>query len=173
MRERDYSIQRERDAGKRMRRYMEKRNQTMTGSDLSKAQANALLGRKPRARLTPMQAHETICNAVIPTQVVDPHLRSKGMGERTRAIRKLLKDLGIKGVSVRMATGSMCFWTYVDVPRFDVDPSNPEQWRLSHDVEHESQKKVERCVLAAFPDLDNRSDGMTDYFDFVVCYGTR
>jgi len=151
----------------------------MTGSDLSKTQANQLLGIKPRksSKPTPEQAFASIEAAGLPA-VVNPTLRHEGMGARTRAIRALLKTQGIKGVSVRQSTGSMCFWTYVDIPR----PPLGER-TLSTDVgyigdrgaylarERSVREKLQAIILAAFPDLDDRSDAYTDYSDFVFMVG--
>jgi hypothetical protein len=154
MRERDYTIQRERDAGKRMRRYMEKAMKTPE----QKAQ----------------EAIESVHAAAMPG-IINPKLRHDGMAARTLAIRNMLKLQGVKGVSVRKATGSMCFWTYVDLPRVPHTHYAGQSWDICATCQRDqrAKEKVEQMILSAFPDLDDRSDGMTDHSDFVFMVGNK
>lgn len=118
------------------------------------------------------KAVRTIEAAQVPEAVVNPEARRLRQKERSKAIRDLLKSLGIKGVSVTSATGSMCYWTNV---RIDGVP-HPRVKNWGEHRTHEcpvcqrnraAEDKMHRIILAAFPDLGDRSDSMTDHFDFV------
>ncbi len=139
---------------------------------------------------TPEQVYASIEAATVPFGPVfftPGTLRPMGQAARTDAIRKLMKYVRVKGVSVRKATGSMCYWTNVDLPYGWPCgcPGDCDKWqpcpRQSNAGEHQlgvwrdrarkARDKVKAIILAAYPDLDDRSDSMTDHFDFVFTVG--
>lgn len=114
----------------------------------------------------------TIEAATVPAAPLNPKARSAGQKERTVMIRKALKDCGVRGVSVTMATGSMCYWTHVraeGVPHAEGTDWNEHERRecLVCERNQAADKKLHAIIMAAFPDLGDRSDSMTDHFDFV------
>lgn len=98
------------------------------------------------------------------------NIRCLPQAQRSAKIRKMLRAAGIKGVSVTSATGSMCDWTHV---RFDeLAHATGTHWdhnRLECStcgVNQQAVRTLEALILAAFPDMGDRSDAMTDHFDF-------
>lgn len=98
--------------------------------------------------------------------------------------RKLFKALGVKGLSITTPNYSMASSVYVSVPRIERAPEDhqfdgtdyqnesyadmPEgvvakQKHLAH---WKACEKVSEILSRAFPKHDDRSDSMTDYFDF-------
>ena len=103
------------------------------------------------------------------------HLPQK---ERTALIRKALKVAGIKGASVTSATGSMCFWTNVRISLGAEHPAHDWRTHISSQCEfcagrRAMERRVEAVILAAYPDLADRSDAMTDHFDFLFTVEVR
>lgn len=102
------------------------------------------------------------------------HLPQK---ERTALIRRTLKAAGIKA-SVTSATGSMCYWTNV---RIDLGVAHPAyDWRthIVHECSHCAERlalrrQVEALILAAHPDLDDRSHPQTDYSNYIFSVEVR
>lgn len=90
-------------------------------------------------------------------------------------IRKLFKRLGIVGVSVTVPRYSMAQSVDLSLPKSpdEIHPGHEHDWR-----EHEfatcpacqrsqrAQQHLEEVILSYFPDLNDRSDSMTDYFDY-------
>ena len=89
--------------------------------------------------------------------------------EPAKRARALFRQHGIKGLSVTTPNYSMAHSIDVNVP--DI-PHEPER----HDCEQcpdclayrKATIQVGALILAAFPDLADRSDSQSDYFDF--CY---
>lgn len=89
--------------------------------------------------------------------------------------RKLLRSLKLAGISVTAPNYSMCMHCEVRLPKRDDYPtlSNDEHGFPKVDfandpVAAENQKartKVQQILALAFPNHDDRSDSMTDYFD--------
>jgi hypothetical protein len=91
----------------------------------------------------------------LPAGTVPANIRSLTQTQRSAAIRSLLRAAGIKDARVKNATGSMCYWTKVYVaPGTEV-------------------RAIESLIVAAFPDLADRSDLMTDHYDFMFTVGVR
>jgi hypothetical protein len=118
-----------------------------------------------------MTTIELIEAAAIPTTPVNPNLRSLPQKERSAAIWKLLRvtlKLG-RGVSVTSDRGSMCFGTSVTFEGVRCDEG--EECLRRHDPCPASarniaaDRKLEQIILAAFPDMDDRSDSQSDHFD--------
>jgi hypothetical protein len=84
---------------------------------------------------------------VLPAGFAPANIRSLRQTERSARIRSLLRAAGIRA-RVKSATGSMCFWSKVYVPADQV-------------------RAVYALIEAAFPDMADRSDLMTDHFDFM------
>ena len=110
--------------------------------------------------------------ATVPASPVSTTARSAGQKERTAMIRQALKASGVRGVSVTMATGSMCYWTHVraeGVPHAQGTDWNAHEARQCPVClrNQAADKKLTALILAAFPDLGDRSDLQSDHFDFV------
>jgi hypothetical protein len=109
--------------------------------------------------------------ATPPPPVVDPAARRLPRKERSALIRALFRRLGIKGVSVTTPSYSMAQ---------SVDIAIPDAVEHDHDNGHErttcphcmerfaAERHIERIILAAFPDLADRSDSMSDHFDYCL-----
>ena len=103
----------------------------------------------------------------------DGNLRHKPRKEWAGAVRGLLKEFGVEGVSVTTPSYSMASSVYISIPSIEHDHM-PDQW--ARDCEHcqlkqAAETKLEAILLAAFPDMDDRSDTQTDYFDY--CFSIR
>ncbi len=95
-------------------------------------------------------------------------------------IRCLLKSLHIKGVSVTTPNYSMASSVDIRLPNYpneDADSHmalHEQLWRAGKNGTEcpdcarrwQAKEKVKSIILAAFPDLDDRSDTQSDYFDF-------
>jgi len=86
----------------------------------------------------------------------DRHIPRKLQATRARA---LFKQLGLKGISVTVPRYSMASSVYVQLPR--ENETWPERIAAMH--------KLGQILDRAFPSHDDRSDVMTDYFDFCWC----
>lgn len=97
-------------------------------------------------------------------------------------VRKLLRDLGLSGISVTTPNYSMASTILVRIPPREVE-DEAEHERLHDRIFREgrpsldcpdcaerwqARQKVRAIILAAFPDLDDRSDPQVDYFDYCV-----
>lgn len=82
--------------------------------------------------------------------------RDRGIPLKTQAsmARELCKKLGIKGVGARMAIGANCFYVIIRYPKSE---------QLSENQYIHTQ--LEEILSRAFPNHDDRSDVMTDYFN--------
>ncbi len=117
----------------------------------------------------------SIASATIPT--APEKIRDLHQKERTAKIRSMLRGMGIKvgavgkGVSVVSATGSMCYWTNVRFKglRHAAGTSCGYTRMECHTCRANlaAVRTVEKLILTAFPDLDDRSDSQTDHFNFV------
>lgn len=102
-----------------------------------------------------------------PSKASARHLSQK---ERTALVRRFLRERGVAGpggVSVAAARGSMCSWTNVSVPATDCSHADYEEVQACPECRkrREAVGHLGKMLAAAFPDLDDRSDSMTDYFD--------
>ena len=104
-------------------------------------------------------------------------------------VRGLLKSLGIKGMSVTAPSYSMAQTIHISFPRCGRNEHEPVHFRLEAEerakggpyrgmalvcpfcrVEREARDRLETLILAAFPDLDDRSDLQSDYFDYILSF---
>ncbi len=118
----------------------------------------------------------SIMSAALPASFISQPIRHLDQKERTTCIRSLLRSCGVlmgargKGVSVKAATGSMCYWTkvrYENVSHADGTGHHNQFECATCTANRAASAKVSALILEAFPDLDNRSDSMTDHSDFV------
>jgi len=93
----------------------------------------------------------------LPTMCRD---RNIGMKEQAKLARSLFKRLGLKGIRVRMATGANCFWVHIIPPHAD-----------DCDVQVAIREHLKEILARSFPCHDDRSDYMSDYFDY--CWSIR
>jgi hypothetical protein len=87
-------------------------------------------------------------------------------------VRSLLRSMGLKGISVTAPNYSMAQAIDIKTPRNEPEPivKDEDGWDAHHPdyraACNAASAKIEAIILAAFPDLDNRSDSMTDYYDY-------
>lgn len=114
----------------------------------------------------------------IPVMTTDRHINRK---EQAVMARELFKQLGLKGISVRTPNYSMASTVDVTIPRephpgwvgfeewehrsySDMPDDVPARaWSKRH---YNAEKALEAILLRAFPQHDNRSDSVTDYYDY-------
>jgi hypothetical protein len=101
-------------------------------------------------------------------------VRGFTQNERSRTIRQFLKDhIGpnyYPGISVTNARGSMCFQTDVRLPETPCAHIDMEERRACNacQTRQHAVEAVRALIAARFPDLDDRSDSRSDYFDQPV-----
>jgi hypothetical protein len=127
---------------------------------------------------------EKIIKAPLPTTT--RNIRDLDRKEQAKIVRQLFKSLGFTGVSVTTPTYSMASSINISLPR--------QPWEGEHEPEHNrlqaieyskpsyngmvqvcpwckeswlADKQIRAIILAAFPDMDNRSDTQSDYSDFA------
>jgi len=115
------------------------------------------------------------------------NIRDRARKEWSKEVRKLLKSIGLGFVSVTTPSYSMA--SSIDI-RFHQDEGFREG--SAHEAQHvqidrsergsniwhgygyycpycqqqwQAHQRLEKIILAAFPDLDDRSDSQSDYFD--------
>ena len=112
------------------------------------------------------------------------NIRHQSRKEWAIAVRRLLKELNIKGVSVTTLVYSMAQTIDITLPTIENANSIEHQkvhddlWRagkLGFDCpsckeRQDAKNRLEDIILTAFPDLDNRSDSRTDYFDYCLSF---
>ena len=119
-----------------------------------------------------------ILDKIISTPLPKPrgNIRRERTVNQSSVIRKLIKDLKLNDISVT----SRHFRVRISLPQA-VDYNDPEHnathdqlWREgrhSNDCplcakRWQAREAMEKIILAAFPDMDDRSDIQSDYFDF-------
>jgi len=108
--------------------------------------------------------------ARIPTAPLAQNARRADQKERTRLIRQALKDAGVRGASVTMARGSMCYWSDIRVEGIAHTeyPEDHVPFRCPVCQRNQAaEKKLNAIIMAALPGMDDRSDSQSDHFDFV------
>jgi hypothetical protein len=135
------------------------------GAALPKAHAEWL---RFKSRLDELIPNALNYQDTIPVMTRDRHIPQKVQARFTRGF---FQELKLPGVSVKMATGSMCFWVNVDIPgRHDFAYLRT----LCDDAGHagpgyvenkDAEEKVKFILARAFPNHDDRSDSLTDHFD--------
>lgn len=132
------------------------------------------------ARLNDLVLNETLAAIEeAPTPLVrDSKMRCKSRKEWAVAVRALFKDLGIPHVSVTAPVYSMAQSIRISIPStshayhrgYEPNRYDPNSYRNCPRCSrrHAAENRLERLILAAYPDLNNRSDSMTDYFDYCL-----
>lgn len=126
--------------------------------------------------MTPEQVYDSILATPLPN-LIDNKARRWYRKERAAKVRELFKSLGIKGVSVTAPSYSMAQAIHIRVPylgehdHISAYNDYPTRQRCPHckkrtDAEHH----LEKIILAAYPDLEDRNDVMTDYFDYCLSF---
>ena len=104
--------------------------------------------------------------------VVNPSLRKKRRKAWASEIRRLLKRLGVKNVSVRTPNYSMASSVAITLPPAE----DHDRSSNGHDFatcplcqqRNQAREAIERVILGAFPDLNDRSEYVSDSFDFCL-----
>ena len=104
--------------------------------------------------------------------IVSPSLRRESRKVWAAEVRKLLRSLGIKGVSVTAPNYSMASSIDIHIPaaaEHDRGAAGHEYLSCPTCGQHtRAEKKIRDIILAAFPDLNDRSESQSDYFDFCL-----
>lgn len=97
--------------------------------------------------------------------------RSTPRKDQAKLARKLFKQLGLKGISVTTPSYSMAQGVDVLIPKRD-DYIRDERGNIDfiNDPAAKANSKAVRDIMEilarAFPQHDDRSDSMTDYFNY-------
>jgi hypothetical protein len=119
-----------------------------------------------------MASYKSILAAKVPTKVVNEKERGKPLKEIAKDIRALFSSLKIKGVSVTAPTYSMASSVEIILPKIEL--TDAQAWDRGDETPmlaalrqryNAVAGKIGEIVLAAFPDLDDRSDARSDYSD--------
>jgi hypothetical protein len=111
--------------------------------------------------------------AILDTPVPRPRradLRREPRKEWAREVRKLLKSLGLSGISVRALRYSQASSIDVTLPgqvTHDLSPMRGHDFAscpLCRQLA-KAERHIERLIVGAFPDLDDRSDYRDDHYD--------
>jgi len=104
-------------------------------------------------------------------------MRQRTRKEWAAEIRNLLKRLGISHISVTAPNYSMAQSVNIRTPQFI--PWEGEHKELHDKIgysnacdickrENAAKRKLEEIILAAFPDLEDRSNSQIDHFDYCL-----
>jgi hypothetical protein len=110
-------------------------------------------------------------------KAVDRQNRQDSRKQIAADIRALLSRLKLKGISVTAPNYSMAQSVRINLPTVPNDYTgcdNRENDFREHRVntcrhchlQERARRRLEAIILAAYPALDNRSDSMTDHFDY-------
>lgn len=122
-------------------------------------------------------AIESIDLDAVPVFLLD---RSASRKVQALTARALFKQLGLKGISVTAPHYSMAQAVHINLPHTEVSPEMRAEWnQRSNDTdrrhtaygelrtrEYTAHQKLETILARAFPNHLDRSDVMTDYFDY-------
>lgn len=88
--------------------------------------------------------------------------------ERANLARGLFKQLGLKHISVRKATGVWCLWVEIGLPRMNHDAAMTDNRHMQTCTgciyQAKTRLALEEILQRAFPKEIDLSDDMTDYF---------
>lgn len=126
---------------------------------------------------------QAVLNTKLP-HVHNSQLRQASRKEWAQAVRKLFKELGLTGISVTTPSYSMAQSIKISLP--SVEGNNSDEHVKFHDSlwregrtgmdcpkcheRWQARQHLENIILSAFPDLDNRSNTQTDYFDYCLSF---
>ena len=126
---------------------------------------------------TPHEQLQVIINAPLP-KPTGQAMRHAPLKEQSKAVRGLLKSMRLTGVSVTTPTYSMASSISISLPHERHDHREIDERGgayqpygvtcplCAHRIA--AEKKIEKIILAAFPDLDDRSEYVSDYFDYCL-----
>ena len=120
-----------------------------------------------------MNLYDQILGTELPT-VINPNFRKESRKTWAQGVRALFKSLGFKGISVTAPNYSMASSIRISFPSSGCqNPIHNEPYSRYLDCalcakERAAKQKAVAIILAAFPDLDNRSDSQTDHFDYCL-----
>ncbi len=120
--------------------------------------------------------------------VVNANMRSNTRKDWAVAVRSLLKQIGISHISVTTPVYSMAQSIHISTPRFyewtgahetrhaeidDQERDNSEWIGYGNHCEYckataQAKRKLQAIILAAYPDLDDRSDMQSDHFNYCL-----
>ena len=120
-----------------------------------------------------MDTYDQLLTTKLPG-IVTVGLRKATRKERAKAVRNLFKSLGIKGISVTAPNYSMAQSIDITIPHDSCDnaihddPSKSFRDCAECNRRWQAKERIEPIILAAYPDLDNRSDSQSDHFDYCL-----
>jgi hypothetical protein len=121
--------------------------------------------------MTSLETLSKIVRVEMPT-VLNAHLRNETRKERAKAVRDLFKRLGLQGISVTAPNYSMAQSIDIRLPDYDClreDRYSPCYPQCANcELAGEAKRRLNRLILAAFPNLDDRSDSQSDHFDYCL-----
>jgi len=151
-----------------------------------------LLAKQPREKKSEHEVAEDLQAALASVKETEIPVMSRDRSiprkEQAALARKLFKGLGLKGISVTTPNYSMAQSVRVELPELQIHcedmyphggehkygcilPADSEHRCLTCKANSAMSAKVEEILARAFPQHDDRSDTMTDYFDY--CWSFR
>jgi hypothetical protein len=115
---------------------------------------------------------QNIIDAGLPS-VQNPDLRKEPRKAWAKQVRTLFKAMGLTGISVTTPNYSMASAISIELPKaigcnYD-DTNNNQHPHLPQcpacQQKEQAERKLEQILYAAFPDMNDRSDYVSDYFD--------
>lgn len=123
-------------------------------------------------------SYQSIIRANLPTANRTVTRQSHDRKAWAAAVRAMLRNLGIKAVSVTAPSYSQAHSIDIRLPRYaeaahtcfdsyttKYAPIDERHCRACT-LQSQAQSKMHAIMHVGFPQLDNRSDSQTDYFDF-------
>ena len=129
--------------------------------------------------------YEQICNTPLPA--FRANIRSLSRKEWAKQVKSLLKSLGLGFVSVTAPSYSMASSIHIRFHQDEGPWEGGEHEKLHAEINQrerdgyewlgygnycphckqqwQAHQRLEKIILAAFPDLDDRSDSQSDHFD--------
>jgi len=118
-----------------------------------------------------------------PAPAFQANIRHMTRKEWAQEVRKLFKMLRLKGISVTSPSYSMAQSITIRLPELEVDKKEHEELH-NHLYRYnlpsldcadcrqrwEARQHAEKIVLSAFPDLSDRSDLQSDYFNYCLSF---
>lgn len=133
---------------------------------LAKAGA-AKLGKKEQVAKQNTDIIMKATKGSLPTYAIPRNIERKVFA---KTVREMFKKLGIKGASVTTPDYSMASSIDIAIPVYYIDVYDSVTLdRLTSDAGDKSTKlheQIKMIMANAFPTMDDKSDTMTDYFDF-------
>lgn len=125
-----------------------------------------------------------------PTPAFRGYIRNLTRKEWAQNVKRLLKDIGLGFISVTAPSYSMASSIHIRFKQSDPGPWEGGEHQREHEridreqrgakwtgygthcphcnQEWQAHQRLERIILAAFPDLGDRSEYVSDHFDFCL-----